>query len=232
MKNLIIFGSAVTGSFRYGENEPSDIDVLSDGTIEEVKELVNKWSMKKFGKTLPIDLHKITNNEGRIEVPTLSIENPSFVILKGGENVIPHIRDDGFASILRICGNNPNKLLFKLKDVQHLSLLPPQYTYYSVLDNMDKYYSGLKAFRNAVAHCKDIDNIFQKLNCGKILKRLVTEDPVNWISSSDIDGCSKLVYTGTGWSYAATLLISTDLSINPIMGMDEKTAYNVIFEAN
>ena len=109
------------------------------------------------------------------------------------------------------------------------TLLPPQYTYYSVLDNMDKYYSGLKAFRNAVAHCKDIDSIFSQLNCGKILKRLVTEDPVNWISSSDIDGCSKLVYTGTGWSYASTLLVTTDLSINPIMGMDEKTAYNVIW---
>lgn len=231
MKNLIIFGSAVTGSFRYGESEPSDIDVLSDGTIEEVKELVNKWAMNKFDKVLPIDLHQIDNVE-KINVPTLSMDSPSFVILKGGENIVPHIRDDGFASILRIYGNNPKELLSKLKEVQHLSLLPPQYTYYSVLDNMDKYYSGIKAFRNAVAHCKDIDSIFSQLNCGKILKRLVTEDPVNWISSSDIDGYSKLAYTGTGWSYAATLLISTDLSINPIMGMNEVEAYNVIFEAN
>lgn len=144
--------------------------------------------METFNRVFPLDIHQPVFINGKIEVPVLKEEEltTGYHILMGNPLVHTYIRDIGFASVLRIYGEDPNRLLEKLKDGEKLSLLP-EGSYYKSWDGMDKYYSGLKAFRNATQHSR-IQDILPHLNCGRLLKRLLSEDPINWKASSD-DSC-------------------------------------------
>lgn len=225
--NVIIFGSAVTGCYVYGMTEPRDIDVLTDNKEFSTK-MVEEWSLKKFGKVLPMDFHKIQKNEHReILVPVLNKDNIGYEVLISDSPIREAIRENGFASILRIHGNNSKDFVSALKDGQYLSLLPAQYSYWDSVQNQDKYYSGLLAFRNAAKHVQDFEALVRETNCGDLLIRLFEEDPVNWRCSADIGG------NGHGWSHAYNIIISPDKTCpvlqNGQVKMDEKQAINFLF---
>lgn len=225
--NTIIFGSAATGCLAYGMTEPRDIDVLTDNKEFSTK-MVEEWSLRKFGKILPIDIHEIQKNEqGEILVPILNKDNIGFEVLASDSPIVPSVRENGFASILRLHGNNAEEFLAALKNGQYLSLLPPQYSYWDSVQNQDNYYSGLLAFRNAAKHVSEFETLARKTNCGDLLIRLLEEDPINWKCSSDIGG------SGYGWSHAHNIFITSDKTCpvlqNGQVKMDEKQAIEFLF---
>lgn len=216
---IVVFGSAVTGCYRVGETQPHDIDVISNMSHSETVKIVGKWSISKFGTILPIDIH--TQSVEDIEIPCLDIDTPSYIILQGDPVVIPFVRNTGFASVLRLHGNDPELDYFNV--TQYLSLLPPQYSYADNGTNNDKYYSGLAAYRNAASHVNNLDTLLSRLNCGRILKRLLTEDAKNWQASPDITD-DPLPY-GHGWSLAVMLNISCNLHDPVFEGSDGSLVY-------
>lgn len=225
--NTIIFGSAVTGCYAFGMVKPRDIDVLTDNEEFSTK-MVEEWSLKKFGEVLPIDMHKIEKNEnGAILVPVLNKDNIGYEVLASDSPICEMIRENGFASILRLYGNNAEEFLAALKNGQYLSLLPPQYSYWDSVQNQDKYYSGLLAFRNAAKHVSDFEILACKTNCGRLLIKLLDADPTNWRCSADIGG------NGHGWSHAHNIVVSPDKTCpvlqNEQIKMDEEQTIKFLF---
>ena len=208
---IIVFGSAVTKKYRYGRFLPSDIDVMSDMPISDVSKIVTEWGKKELHASLPIDLHKCTSQDD-ILVPILREEEheegKGYIILRGTPLVHTYICNRGFASVLRTYGDDPQVLLEKLKTPFLLSLLPETENYYDNGEGEDKYYSGLKAFRNAAAHVKDLDRVLSCLNCGKLLNILLHQDADNWMASPDITK-TPLPY-GYGWNRAVVVYVSSD----------------------
>lgn len=214
MDNLIIFGSAVTRDFRHGKTEPHDIDVLYTGDMGPAgKELIDKWSLDNYGAILPIDLHKTSISDNNSVIPVLDTKTTQYVHLTGDAVVKPVVRKDGFASTLRLHGHDLQAFRKHINPKnEYMSLLPPGYKYWDWgLENNDKYYSGLLAFRNACAHCEP--SVLDGLNCSALLKRLLLEDPVNWVNNPEVGykDSGKLVLCGVGHSYGATICISTNL---------------------
>lgn len=210
MEYIIIFGSAITRNYKLGHILPSDIDIISNMSEDKIQQKVNEWSLENFGNILPLDIHEPIYNGKKVEVPVLKKEEllTGYKLLWGNPEVYTFIRDNGFASVLRVYGSNPEVLLERLKKGEILSLLPKG-SYYQSCDDMDKYYSGLQAYRNAAKHA-NLEEIFPHLNCGKLLKRLLTEDPTHWKASSDITD-DPLPY-GIGWSMAVNINISSDVT--------------------
>lgn len=210
-KVLVIFGSAVTGNFATRANRPRDIDILTNMPENEAAEIVNGWSMEKFGETLPLDIHPANMEGGKLVIPVLGGDEKAHEFLVGSCPVKCHRRNSGFSSFLRLYGGDFEAMIKELgSGNQHLSLLPERYSYFSDLENEDKYYGGLKGFRNAAEHCPEFEKLCNSTNCRKILQRLLTEDPLHWQASKDIVG-NPIPY-GIGWSHAADLIISADKS--------------------
>lgn len=226
---IIVFGSAATKKFRHNHHLPSDIDVISDMPEQEVIPIVTEWGKKEFGTSLPVDLHPQSNTDC-VRVPVLHEGPGGFIVIKGNPAVHTHIRKRGFASILRMYGDDPEKLLAKLKAGEKLSLLP-ETEKYSDSYGEDKYYSGLKAFRNAAAHVDNLDYILSRLNCGKLLKMLLRKDADNWMASSDITR-HPLPY-GDGWSLAVNINVSSDRTQPVLYGIretkNEEEAIKILF---
>lgn len=236
---MIIFGSAVTKNYRSGRQLPSDIDVISDMEEKEIRKAVEAWSRKKFHASLPVDLHRPEQFSDRVSVPVLfekeMQEGKGYIILCGNPAIRTYIRDRGFASILRMYGDDPEGILEKLKTPQKLSLLPETETYSGEYGE-DKYYSGLKAFRNAAAHVKELDVILSRLNCGKLLKILLRQDADNWMASPDIT--SEPLPHGDGWSHGVTVYVSSDKKEPVLRGREfnseknEEEAIKILFNKN
>lgn len=224
---IIIFGSSVTGCYRYGETEPSDIDVISDMSLERVKDVVDTWAIKHFGKELKIDLHEPNVEDSKIQVPMLGLEGKEeYIILQGNPSVKNDIYTHGFASILRLYNNDEILEMLHKEGPSYLSLLPPEYSYFGEVANMDKYCSGLQAYRNAAHHHENLKELFAQLNCGELLERLLVENPTNWIASPDL---SPEAIPGYGWNHAYTITISADKTRCPLKNMTEKEAIDLIF---
>lgn len=232
---IIVFGSAVTKKYRCGHYLPSDIDVISDMPMEEVTEIVTAWSKAELHASLPIDLHECPSPDD-ITVPILRAderaEGKGYIILHGTPVVHTDMCHRGFASVLRTYGDDPNRLLEELKTPSPLSLLPETERYFSSAYGEDKYYSGLKAFRNAAAHVKDLNYILSCLNCGKLLNMLLHQDADNWMASTDITK-TPLPY-GEGWTLAVIVYVSSDKT-KPVLcdwhsdGKNEDEAIQILF---
>lgn len=237
---IIVFGSAVTKNYRSGRYLPSDIDVISDMEEKDVIRLVTEWGKSEFHALLAVDLHRPEGSDC-VRVPVLfkheMEEGKGYLILYGNPKVRTYIRDRGFASILRMYGNNPDDLMEKLRNPRKLSLLPETETY-SGKEGEDKYYSGLKAFRNAAAHVDNLDEILSRLNCGNLLKLLLYRDADNWKASPDITD-NPLPY-GDGWTHAVTVHVSSVKTEPVLRGWDwveleeiirnEKEAIRILFK--
>lgn len=237
---IIVFGSAVTKNFRSGRYLPSDIDVISDMEEHDIYRIVDAWASREFHASLPIDLHRLEQFSDCVRVPILfnneQDEGRGYLILHGTPTVHTYIRDRGFASILRMHGNNPETLVKKLRNPQKLSLLPETETYSGEYGE-DKYYSGLKAFRNAAAHVDNLDEILSYLNCGNLLNMLLHRDADNWRASPDITD-NPLPY-GDGWTHAVTVHVSSDknkpvllYSGHGAMDRNEMEAIDILFNRN
>lgn len=233
MNALIIFGSAVSKRFRPGQGEPKDIDVLYTGEFEyHSQNLIDDWSIREYGKKLPIDLHQVIPCGNIIDVPVLDDGTEEYIVLEGDADytIRPHVRRDGFASILRLYGNSCNEFVnyMTYNPIEKLSLLPrDSYQGENNGFNMDKYYSGVQAFRNAASHATDLNNILDLLNCGSILRRLLQEDPINWKSSLESDDEKRY---GDGWSWAHTLRVSLNKNEPAFLNSSERLNENEGFE--
>lgn len=226
---IVIFGSAITCRYRKNTTLPNDIDVIYTGDLSDSDiRLIEQWSLQRFGVVLPIDAHKQNNNKnyydkGRfsLSVPVLCENNQEYIVLKGKVPVDTYTRTDGFASTLRLYGSIPYVFRCKLDKLlddggEQLALLPPNHSYRGCGKDRDKYFSGLQAFRNAMAHC-DLD-ILDNLNCTKLLRMLLHRDPDNWVNNPEVryKDSGKLRNFGVGYSLSASILINTDITA-PVM---------------
>ena len=103
--------------------------------------------------------------------------------------------------------------------------MPEGVFYYNDRPEMDKYYSGLQATRNAWAHVKkeNREEILKCLNCGRLFSRLMVEEPKTW----SIPGFNN------GWSKGIHINVSSDkdhyVMGNGIVELGEEEAIQIIY---
>ena len=157
----VVYGSSVTGMFADGAVFPRDIDIMTNMDKRLVRTMAMRWFRQAYpyypeDKEIKIDFHDPEVKEGTVEVPMLQITGVSpkkeyhILYADDGMKVKAYIRENGVASLLRIYGNVPEVFAEKIRDYpEGMSIMPEGVFYYNDRPEMDKYYSGLQATRNA-----------------------------------------------------------------------------------
>ena len=201
----VLYGSAVTGMFADGEVFPRDIDIMTNMDKVLIRTMAMRWFRRAYpdypeDKEINIDFHDPEVKEGTVEVPMLQITGVSpkkeyhILYADDGVKVKAYIRENGVASLLRIYGNLPKVFAEKIREYpEKMSIMPEGIVYYKDRPEMDKYYSGLKATRNAWAHVKKENRevILQCLNCGRLFAKLMVEEPKTWSAPGFNNGWSR-----------------------------------------
>ena len=238
MKNFaVIYGSAVTGMFADGEVLPRDIDIMTNMDKVLVKTMAMRWFRQAYpdypeDKEIKIDFHDPDIKKGTVRVPMLQLTGVSpkkeYHILYADQEikVEAYIRENGVASLMRIYGNVPEVFAEKIRDYpEKMSIMPEGEFYYKNRPEMDKYYSGLKATRNAWEHVKEENRevILQCLNCGRLFARLMVEEPKTW----SVPGFNN------GWSRGIEINLSSNkehyVIYNGIVELGEEEAIQIIY---
>ena len=186
----VIYGSAVTKMFADGMKFPRDIDIMTNMDHVLVGTMALRWFERAYPehpdpKKIPLDFHDPEIFSGSIKIPMIqdgwkTPKTPYHVLFsEDGLKIEAYIRENGVASLLRLHGNTPIAFADKIrKSPEGMSIMPGDNYYSPDRPDMDKYYSGLQATRNAWAHVKleNRDAIIQCLNCGNLFTRLMEED--------------------------------------------------------
>ena len=233
----VVYGSSVTGMFADGAVFPRDIDIMTNMDKRLVRTMAMRWFRQAYpyypeDKEIKIDFHDPEVKEGTVEVPMLQITGVSpkkeyhILYADDGMKVKAYIRENGVASLLRIYGNVPEVFAEKIRDYpEGMSIMPEGVFYYNDRPEMDKYYSGLQATRNAWAHVKkeNREEILKCLNCGKLFARLMVEEPKTWSAPG----------FNNGWSKGIHINVSSDkdhyVMGNGIVELGEEEAIQIIY---
>ena len=233
----VIYGSSVTRMFADGEMFPRDIDIMTNMDKVLIRTMAMRWFRSEYpdypkDKEINIDFHDPEVKEGTLEVPMLRIKGvipkKEYHILYAddGLKVKAYIRENGVASLLRIYGNVPEVFAEKIRDYpEGMSIMPEGVFYYKDRPEMDKYYSGLQATRNAWAHVKkeNREKILQCLNCGKLFERLMVEEPKTWSAPGFNNGWSRGIHINVS-SSKEHYVIS-----NGVVELGEEEAIQIIY---
>lgn len=189
MKNFaVVYGSAVTKMFADGMNFPRDIDIMTNMDHVLVETMALRWFKRAYPKhpepmKIPLDFHAPEKISGSIIVPMIQDgwKTPYHVLYAEEDlKIEAYIRE---ASEVRLHGYTPNEFAdFIPKSPEGMSIMPGENCYSPDRPDMDKYYSGLRATRNAWVHVRmeNRDAIIQCLNCGNLFTRLMEENPKTW----------------------------------------------------
>ena len=223
--------------FADGEVLPRDIDIMTNMDKVLVKTMAMRWFRQAYpdypeDKEIKIDFHDPDIKKGTVRVPMLQLTGVSpkkeYHILYADQEikVEAYIRENGVASLMRIYGNVPEVFAEKIRDYpEKMSIMPEGEFYYKNRPEMDKYYSGLKATRNAWEHVKEENRevILQCLNCGRLFARLMVEEPKTW----SVPGFNN------GWSRGIEINLSSNkehyVIYNGIVELGEEEAIQIIY---
>lgn len=235
----VVYGSAVTKMFADGMNFPRDIDIMTNMDHVLVGTMALRWFERAYPehpdpKKIPLDFHDPEIFSGSIKIPMIqdgwkTPKTPYHVLYADeGLKIEAYIRENGVASLLRLHGNTPIAFADKIrKSPEGMSIMPGDNYYSPDRPDMDKYYSGLQATRNAWAHVKleNRDAIIQCLNCGNLFTRLMEEDPKTWSISE----------YNMGWSRGMHIYVSSEKShyvlwnSKEARGIGEEEAIQIIY---